>query len=100
LRPWPVALRTSNPPGTEAGTGLDAGAQCALGFSRQHEEGLSGSCAVPASGGAATCLVFCTELFHRRHHHHGFGFGWGGPGEAHGGPWWKHGSQDAGTAAP
>jgi hypothetical protein len=96
-----LACRPAAFAGTEACAGLDAGATCTFGFGHKHgEEGLSGSCVAPASGGAATCLVSCTELFHRRHHRHGLGPGRGGPGGRHGGPWWQHGAADAGTPSP
>jgi hypothetical protein len=83
-------------PGVEACAGLDAGAACTLGFGRKHEKDeLTGSCVVPASGGAATCLAACTDVFRLRHrHHHGFGRGGGG------GPWWKHGASDGGAPSP
>ena len=94
-----MACRPASLPGSEACAGLDAGAACTLGFGHKpREEGLSGNCVVPAAGGAATCLVSCTDLFHKRHHHHGFGSnGRGGPQR---GTWWKHGPADAGTASP
>ena len=92
-----LACRSAAFPGAQACAGLDAGAACTFGFGRKHEtDALSGSCVVPASGGAATCLVACTELFHLRPRHH-HGFGWGGP---RGGPWWKHGAADAGAPSP
>jgi hypothetical protein len=89
-----LACRPTAAPGTTACAELDAGATCTLGFGhRQGEEGLSGSCVMPASGGAATCVVSCVDLFHRFHHHHGFGGRFGS-----GGPWWKH--RDAGPTSP
>jgi hypothetical protein len=94
-----LACRPAAFPGAEACAGLDAGTACTLGFGHKHaEEGLSGSCVVPASGGAATCLVSCIDLFHKRHHHHGFGEG--GPGGPQGGPWWMHRASDAGAPSP
>jgi len=99
----PLACRPASSPGTLACAGQDAGATCTLGFGHKGHDGAgpSGSCVMPASGGAATCVVSCEELFHHRHHHgHGFGGGpgkWGGP---QGGPgWWHHGG-DAGASAP
>ena len=87
-----LACRPASAFGTTACAGLDAGATCTLGFEHRHgEEGLSGSCTMPAAGGAATCVVSCIDLFHRFHHHPGFGGG---------GRWWKHGHSDAGSASP
>lgn len=95
-----LACRPAESWGTSACTGLDAGATCTLGFGHSHTadgEGPTGSCVVPVSGGAATCVVSCAELFHRFHHHrHGFG----GRGGGTGGPWWKHGAKDGGVPAP
>lgn len=104
----PLACRPASSPGVVACAGQDAGATCTLGFGhKKHaEEGPSGSCVMPAAGGAASCVVSCEELFHHRHHHHrGHGFGgpgkWGGTGDPHfGGPWWHHGASDGGAAAP
>jgi hypothetical protein len=97
----PLACRPASSPGALACAGLDAGATCTVDFGHKKHggEGLSGSCVVPAGGGASTCLVACTDLIrHRFHHRHGeWGKGGNGP---HGPPWWKHGGQDAGTAAP
>jgi len=96
----PLACRPASSPGVLACAGQDAGASCTLGFGHKEAGGPSGSCVVPAAGGAASCLVSCEELFRHRHHHrHGFGggpFTWGGP---HGGPFWHHGA-DAGAPAP
>jgi hypothetical protein len=94
-----LACRRAAFPGAEACAGLDAGTACTLGFGHERgEEGLSGSCVVPAAGGAATCLVSCTDLFHKRHHHHGFG--WNGRRGPQRGAWWKHAPSDAGTSSP
>jgi len=91
----PLACRPASSPGVLACAGMDAGATCTIGFGHKHgEEGLTGSCAVPASGGAASCLVSCADLFHRRHNHRRHGHG------PHGSPWWKLGASDAGAASP
>ena len=94
-----LACRPASTPGETACAGLDAGATCTFGGKGEWAEALSGSCVVPASGGDASCLVSCVDLFHHRHHR-GFGgrFGWGGGPE--GGPWWTHGPSDAGTTFP
>ena len=91
----PVA--PSESPGVAACVGLDAGAGCALGFGRHRWDngGPSGSCVVPAAGGAATCVVPCEDLHgFRGHGHPGWGFG--------GGPWghWGRWPADAGSDAP
>jgi hypothetical protein len=92
-----LACRPAALPGTEACAGLAAGTACTLGFGHRHgEESLLGTCVLPASGGAPTCLVSCTDIFHVRHHRHGFG--WSGRGGPHGSPWWKRGAQDAGAS--
>jgi hypothetical protein len=90
----PLACRAATSPGVAACSGLEAGATCTLGFghTKHGEDGAAGSCVVPAAGGAASCLVSCMDLFHRRHHGHGFG--------GHGPPWWNHRASDGGTASP
>jgi hypothetical protein len=91
-----LACRPAEAFGTAACVGLDAGATCTLGGHRPGKEGLTGSCVVPAAGGAPSCVVSCVDLFQRFHHrHHRFGGPFGG-----GGPWWKQGHSDAGSAAP
>jgi len=84
----PLACGPAEPPeapGVAACAGLDAGQSCTLSFGHMHKwremEGATGSCVVPASGGAATCIPACGEFrhFHRHPEHRG----WGG-----GGPWW------------